>query len=258
MGGQLACSTLHVAAHVDGDIDCVSWLLGKGDGVALLARLVRNGLRGGTTVSYGPGTSQQHERKRPSVTDWVAILLSIAAVGVALYGVHRTSQVQGQANSIARENVRVAQENITLQEQLQTQNQAAQARAAAQSVVIRTDPAGIFAGTPAQGVVIDNGAKDTIVDVVVAFVNSANVIVAISHIPVINGCNTVQLNWTTYYTPPTNFDAWLYFKDQNGSIWVTDLYGYFSEIKQEPAGFTDVSQELSASSGNVLQGACGK
>jgi hypothetical protein len=206
-------------------------------------------------VGYGPNTVQADERKRPAITDWVAVILSVVALAAAGYSTYRTNQAQEKANNIAQENVRLAEENINFQKQLQAQSQAAKARAAAQSVFITTVPPPGVAGQGSQGVAINNGARETITKVEVVFTNTAGGIVAVANIPVIDACDTVQLNFTDSYAPSGTYDAWLYFRDQSNRLWLTDLFGSFSEVNQEPTG-ADVTNELSITSGTVAQGTC--
>ena len=181
---------------------------------------------------------------------WAATVVAVIALLAGLFGTFRAYRAQQQANSIA-------QENIVVQKQLQEQSQASQARAQAQSVAITTFPPEVIVGQGAQGIVVDNGSRVTITSVEVVFTNgSTGIISAVSPIPWLTACETVELQFTSSYSPPAGFDAWLYFSDANGNIWLTDLLGHLYKVKEEPNG-TNVSSELTHVPGTMAQGTCG-
>jgi hypothetical protein len=193
-----------------------------------------------------------------------AVIISVIALLTSGFGAYRAYKAQEQANHIAQENARIAQENVQLQKQnvefqkqLQAQSQAAAVRSSAQQVVLTTSPAEIPFGRSAQGVTIDNGTYKKITNITLFFTTGAkNAIVDYSNYSSLAPCSYLTLSFTSSFSLPYYWDAWIYFTDADGNIWLTDLNGHFSKATQVPSGGQSVSSELNISSG--VPGFCGQ
>jgi hypothetical protein len=185
------------------------------------------------------------------------VIISVVALLASAFGAYRAYKAQEQANHIAQENARIAQENVQLQKQnvafqkqLQAQNQAAAVRSSAQQVVLTTSPAELVLGQSAQGVTIDNGTYKKITNITLFFTTGAkSAIVDYSSYPSLAPCSYLTLSFAPSFSLPYYWDAWIYFRDTDGNIWLTDLNGNFLKVTRVPSGGQPVFSDLNISSG---------
>jgi hypothetical protein len=203
--------------------------------------------------TYGPDYAPKDSGQHKSKVHWVAVGVSFVAVVVSVIALvasinngDRAYNAQKQANDIAQENDRIAQENVRLQNQLHAQNQAAEVRSSAQEVVLTTNPGVSSAGQEVQGVTIENQTHMKVTNIYVLFTTwPKSEIVDYAYYAWLGPCTNMTLPFAPSLSLPTNWNAWLYFKDADGNMWVSDVLGsYFSKGKQVPSGGQLVTNEL--------------
>jgi hypothetical protein len=172
-----------------------------------------------------------------SKADWIAIVVSIAALLVSTLSIALSYHSQQQANAISRENAKLQQENIRLQESIQAQSNAAaeRNRAAAVSVEILGSE---------KGVVVSNASNSQIGNIAVVFLavdwaalpastRSPDGILYLSNMP---ACTqdilpfSVTLPDDSIVNLPGPDNVVLYFTDPDGNYWMTNEDGMLLEV----------------------------
>jgi hypothetical protein len=215
-----------------------------------------------------PDYGQDGSGERESRVHWVAVIVAFAALLVSGFTAYRAQMAQDKANSlqeqsikVAEQNDRIAQKNTELQKQLQAQGQAAQIRSSAQQVVLTTSPAELSPGQPVQGLTIDNGTHKEITAIYVIFTTGPRYAIADSaYYPSLTPCMSMTLSFGPNWSPlPVNdWDAWIYFTDADGNVWLTDLsQTHFQKItsaqsaRQAQSAGQPVTKELVLSSSSL-------
>ena len=213
---------------------------------------VTNGLVLGRRAQVSRGC-QKVSASDSKMVDWVAVGISLIALFVGGFGAFRAYKAQEQSNHIEQENNSIAQKNIDLQKQLQAQSQAANERSAAQQIVLTTSPAELAPGQGVQGVTIDNGTHKEITNMDIVFTTGANAeIVDYSNAPsVLAPCSYLTLSFSSSFSPPADWNAWLYFTDADGNEWLTNLFGVLSKATPAPSGGQDLAGEIGIASSTL-------
>jgi hypothetical protein len=203
--------------------------------------------------AYGsPGYIQPGSGRHGTTAQWVAVIVSVIALFVGGYGVFLANGAQDRANHIAQQSNHIAQKNDELQKQLQAQNQAANARSSAEQVVLTTDPAEYSADQSVQGVIIDNGTHKLISNITVLFTTgSKHYISDRAYYPSLAPCTYMTLSFDSSFSTPADWDAWIYFTDADGNVWLTDLFGNFQKATSVPPEGQSVTDELTLSSSSL-------
>lgn len=218
-------------------------------------------------MSGGNG-SGQHGSK----VQWVALVVSVIALAIGTFNAVRAYKAQEQGNHIAQKNAELQKQlqaqsikvqkqlqaqSTKVQEQLQAQSHAAEIRSSAQQVVITTSPAQPSPTQTVQGVTVNNGTHKKITQVYIIFTTGSKyTIVDSAYYDSLAPCTSMTLSFAPSFSPPVDWDAWLYFTDADGNIWLSDLVNNFSKQTKVPSGGQDVRSELNLSSS--LSGFCGQ
>jgi hypothetical protein len=208
-------------------------------------------------MSGGNG-SGQHGSK----VQWVAVVISVIALSIGTFNAVRAYKAQEQGNHVAQKNAELQKQlqaqSLKFQAQLQAQSHAAEIRSSAQQVVITTNPAEYSPAQPVKGVTINDGTHKKITQIYVLFTTDPNsTIVDSAYYDSLAPCTYMTLSFASSFPPfVANWDAWLYFTDADGNIWLSDLHGYFSKVTTVPPGGQDVTRELKLSSS--VGGPCGQ
>jgi hypothetical protein len=211
-------------------------------------------------VDGWPDSGQNGSGQRGKKVEWVAVIVSVIALSASGFNAIRAQKAQDQANhlqeqaiKIAQQNDRIAQKNTELQKQLQAQSQAAQIRSSAQQVVLTTSPAEYSPGQSVQGVTIDNGTHKEITAIYLVFTTGTKYsIVDSAHYASLAPCTYMTLSFGPNWSPlPSDWDAWIYFTDADGNVWLTDLSGHFQKATHVPSAGQSVANELVLSSSNL-------
>lgn len=198
------------------------------------------------------GYTQPGSGRHGSTAQWATVIVAFIALLGSGYSAVRANRAQEQANHIAQQSNRIAQKNDELQKQLEAQNQAAQARSSAQQVVLTTDPAEYSPDQGVQGVTIDNGTHKLISNITVLFTTgSKHIITDRVDYPSLAPCMYMTLSFDPSFSTPVDWDAWIYFTDADGNIWLTDLFGNFQKVTSVPSEGQSVTAELTMSSSTL-------
>lgn len=216
----------------------------------------------------GGNDSGQHGSK----VQWVAVVISVIALSIGTFNTVRAYKVQEQGNHIAQKNAELQKQlqaqslkfqeqlqaqSIKVQEQLQAQSHAAEIRSSAQEVVLTTSPAEYSPAQTVQGVTINNETHKKITQIDIVFTTgSKSTIVDSAYYASLAPCTYMTLSFAPSFSPPVDWDAWIYFTDADGNIWLSDLGGHFSQETKVPSGGQDVTSELKLSSS--VSGFCGQ
>jgi hypothetical protein len=209
-------------------------------------------------MSGGNGSGQHG-----STVQWVAVVVSVIALLAGAYNAVRAYKAQEQSNHIAQKNAELQKQlqaqSDKFQEQLQAQSHAAEIRSSAQQVVLTTSPAEYSPGQTVQGVTVNNGTHKKITRIYIVFTTGSKyTIVDRAYYDSLAPCTYMTLSFASSFPglPLVDWDAWIYFTDADGNIWLSDLFGHFSQQTNVPPEGQDVTGELNLSS-SVL-GFCGQ